>query len=154
MTILLETRDGGKKWTPSTASIFGQVTQVRLTPQGGGLALIEHVDVFEYPSEVAQLNWKTGKSIEAYRERTRRVTDIGIVPRGAMYLGAVEQSGRLHSTPIPSKVILLKSEDSGAHWTEQDVDYRAVARRVRLAISPAGGVWAATDTGMILKLVP
>jgi hypothetical protein len=33
-----------------------------------------------------------------------------------------------------------------------DVDYRAVARRARLAASDPGNVWVATDTGMILKL--
>ncbi|MEO7652647.1 MAG: hypothetical protein ABIZ80_19480 [Bryobacteraceae bacterium] len=154
ITIVLDTRDGGTNWTPTTASIFGQVTQVRLTPQGGGLALIEHPGTFEYPSEVTLLNWKTGKSTSAYRDPARHVTDIGIVAQGAMYIAAVEQTGRLHATPIPTKVILLKSDDSGEHWTEQDADYRAVARAVRLAISPAGGVWAATDTGMILKLIP
>ena len=33
-----------------------------------------------------------------------------------------------------------------------DVDYRAVARRAYLAAPDAANVWAATDTGMILKL--
>jgi hypothetical protein len=34
------------------------------------------------------------------------------------------------------------------------VDYRAVARRVILATAGPDHVWAATDTGMILKLTP
>jgi len=40
------------------------------------------------------------------------------------------------------------------HWSEMPVDYRAVARRVTLATAGADNIWAATDTGMILKLTP
>jgi hypothetical protein len=35
-----------------------------------------------------------------------------------------------------------------------DVDYRAVARSLVLAGPDAGHLWAATDTGMILRLSP
>jgi hypothetical protein len=38
-------------------------------------------------------------------------------------------------------------------WTELEVDYRAVAQRVWLSARPGAGIWAATDTGMILQLV-
>jgi hypothetical protein len=37
-------------------------------------------------------------------------------------------------------------------WRETEVDYRAVARRLVLAASPGGLLWAATDTGIIMKL--
>jgi hypothetical protein len=39
-------------------------------------------------------------------------------------------------------------------WRELEVDYRAVAKRATLAVSPNGSVWLACDTGMILKLEP
>ena len=51
---------------------------------------------------------------------------------------------------IPGKVHILRS-DGLENWDEMLVDYRAVARRVWLA-SPGNGIWAATDTGIILKL--
>jgi hypothetical protein len=36
------------------------------------------------------------------------------------------------------------------NWVESEVDYRAVARRVILATA-GEHIWAATDTGMILR---
>ena len=39
-------------------------------------------------------------------------------------------------------------------WTEMDVDYRAVARSLVLAGPDPAHLWAATDTGMILRLTP
>jgi len=41
LTILLQTRDGGKTWRKSDASIFGQVTRISMAPQGVALGLIE-----------------------------------------------------------------------------------------------------------------
>jgi len=54
-TVLLQTVDGGKKWTKSEASVFGQVTRVSLSPQGTGLGLVSFKDVFDIPSEVMRL---------------------------------------------------------------------------------------------------
>jgi hypothetical protein len=45
----------------------------------------------------------------------------------------------------------MHSKDLKA-WTNMDVDYRAVARRVVVAAHDQANVWLATDTGMILKL--
>ena len=38
-------------------------------------------------------------------------------------------------------------------WNEMEVDYRAVATSLVLAGPDPSHVWAATDTGMILRLV-
>ncbi len=38
-------------------------------------------------------------------------------------------------------------------WTEMEVDYKAVARSLKLANAGCDHQWAATDTGMILHLV-
>jgi Photosynthesis system II assembly factor YCF48 len=150
--ILLDTRDGGKTWTPSTMSLFGQITTAKLSPEGWGLGLIEFSDAFDWPSEVFFLNWKAGKQKRVYREKDRKVTDIAIAgPAGPVYLGAVEHFGKLQQLPIPRKVKILRSDDV-EHWTEMPVDYRAIARRVILAAAGPNDVWAATDTGMILKL--
>jgi hypothetical protein len=37
-------------------------------------------------------------------------------------------------------------------WRETEVDYRATARRVVLASAGPEQLWAATDSGMILRL--
>jgi hypothetical protein len=154
LSILIDTRDGGKTWTPSTVSLFGQITTAKLSPDGWGLGLIEFTDSFEWPSEVFFLDWKAGKQKRIYREKDRKVTDVAIAaPAGPVYLGAVEQFGKLQQLPIPRKVKIIRSDDA-EHWTEMAVDYRAVARRVVLATAGPHDAWAATDTGMILKLTP
>jgi hypothetical protein len=154
LAITLETRDGGKTWTPSTASTFGQTTTIRISPAGWSLALIEFTDAFEWPSEVYFTDWKTNrKPMRVHRVKDRKVTDITIAaPTGPIYMGAVEHFGKLQ-LPIPGKVKILKSQNA-VDWTEMQVDYRAVARRVILATAGPDHVWAATDTGMILKLIP
>lgn len=151
LSIILETRDGGKSWNSSTASLFGQITRLSLSPAGSGLALLEFADTFEWPSEVHRLNWRTGGSTLAYREKDRLITDVVALPSGSGYLAGQEPAGKLSHSPIPGKVKILKSENL-INWKEMEVDYRATARQVTLAAVDDGHVWAATDTGMILKL--
>jgi hypothetical protein len=150
--ILLDTHDGGNQWTPSTMSLFGEITGVKLSADGWGLGLIEFSDAFDWPSEVFLLNWKAGTQKRVYRQQDRKVTDVAIAaPAGPSYLAAVEHFGKLQQLPIPRKVVMLRSDDA-EHWTEMPVDYRATARRVILAPAGPNDTWAATDTGMILKL--
>jgi len=152
--ILLDTRDGGKTWTPSTMSLFGQITAAKLSPEGWGIGLIEFSDAFDWPSEVFFLDWKSGNQKRVYREKDRKVTDVAIAaPAGPVYLAATEHFGNLQQLPIPRKVKIIRSGDID-HWAEVPVDYRAVARRVILATAGPNNIWAATDTGMILKLTP
>jgi hypothetical protein len=133
-------------------SLFGQITATRLSPEGWGLGLIAFDDAFDWPSEVFYRSWKAGIQKRVYREKERKVTDLAIAgPNGPSYLGAVAHFGKLQQIPVPQKVVILRSED-GEHWTEMPVDYRAIARRVMLAAAGPADVWAATDTGMILKL--
>ena len=137
----------------STMSLFGQITRATLSEEGWGLGLIEFSAAFDWPSEVFLLNWKTGAPKRVYREKQRKVTDVAIAgPAGPSYLAAVEHFGTLQQIPIPRKVVILRSDDA-EHWAEMPVDYRATARRVLLAAAGPNSVWAATDTGMILKLV-
>src|SRR5205814_1175305 len=145
---------GGKTWIPSTSSIFGQITAARLSTAGWGLGLIEFSETFDYPSEVFFWDWKTGRQKRIYRVKDRKVTDMTLVkPDGPIYLGAVEHFGELQQLPIPRKVKIIRS-GNGLDWSEMDVDYRATARRVILAAAGSDEIWAATDTGMILKLIP
>jgi len=153
MGILVDTRNGGKTWKPSIASLFGQITTTKLSPEGWGLGLIEFSDTFDWPSEVMFINWKGGGQKRTYREKDRRVTDVAIAaPKGPVYLAGIEHFGPLQTLPIPRKVKIMRSYDAVA-WTEMPVDYRAVARRVILASAGGDNLWVATDTGMILKLM-
>jgi len=149
--ISIETLDGGATWKALSTSMFGQTTAVSLAPDGRGLLLVEFFGRFDYPAEVYRMDMHTGKSARAFRRKDSAVTDVLIPATGAAYLAAVEPPGTLFHSPVPGKLKLLKSDDLD-HWTEMDVDYRAVARRAFLAAPDAANVWAATDTGMILKL--
>ncbi len=152
LTILLQTRDGGKSWEPSTAPLFGNLESLSLAPDGNGLAVFGFHQSFQWPSEVYRLDLKTGKSYSVFREKDRVVTDAIVLPGGKAFLAAIEPPGRVPDLPVPGKLIMLSSTDLKA-WQPMDVDYRAVAQHATLAVVDPTHAWVATDTGMILKLV-
>jgi len=82
-----------------------------------------------------------------------RVTDCAVFAGPRAFLAAVEPPGKLNSIPIPGKVRVLSSTN-WTDWTEMDVDYKANARSLIMAGPDAEHVWVATDTGMILHLIP
>jgi hypothetical protein len=147
---MLDTRDGGKTWKPSTSSMFGRITRTMFLPDGRGLGLIEFTDTFKWPSEVHLLDGATGKSGIVYNATDRAITDVLLQPSGTGYLVGVEVTGRLQHSPIPRKLVVLKSENL-TDWQEMPVDYRASAVRAMLRSSSDGSLWVATDSGMILK---
>ena len=150
LTLLLQTASGGEKWSFSTAPLIGFVNSVHIAANDG-LAVFSYSDSFEWPSEVYRLNLATGKSTSVFREKNRLVTDTAIFPNGRAFLAAVEPPGRLHTSPIPGKVVMLTSSDF-MNWSEMEVDYKAVARSLVIAGPDSDHLWAATDTGMILRL--
>ncbi len=151
MSIILDTRDGGKTWKSSIGSLFGHITRVRLMPGGIGLGLVELTGAMdEWPSEVHLLNWGTGKSQRVFADRNIVVTDIWVTPSGTAYLAGIESPGKLRRV-VPGKLRILKSEDRH-NWTRMDVDYRATGQRAIFAGSNGDHLWVATDSGMILKL--
>jgi hypothetical protein len=112
------------------------------------------VDSFEWPAEVYRLDLRSGKSESVFKKKDRLVTDAAIFADGAdgrAFLAAAEPPGRLRSAPIPGKVRMLSSANL-KDWVEMPVDYRAVAQSLVLAGPDAEHLWAATDTGMILRL--
>ncbi len=153
LSITLDTHDGGKTWKPSTASLFGEITRVRLLPDGSGLGLVSFEDSFQVPSEVFRIDWKNGQSQRVYREKDRKITDALLVSRNLAYIAGRQVVGKFYQNPIPSRLTILRSDDL-TNWKEMDVDYRATAVRAVLAAADPRDVWVATDTGMILKLVP
>ena len=151
LSIMLDTRDGGKTWNPSTASMFGRIARTCFLPDGRGLGLIEFTDTFKWPSEVHLLDGTTGKSSIVYNAPDRAITDVLLQPSGTGYLAGVEVLGKLQHSPIPRKVKILRSANL-SDWQEMDVDYRATAVRGMLRAAGNGSLWVATDAGMILKL--
>jgi len=150
---VLQTADGGKTWRPDTVSIFGWITSLSMAPDGRSLALIEFFDLFEVPSEVHAIDWKTTRSTLAFRRPDRSVTDVLVLANGPAWLAAIETGGRLYHTPVPGKLHMLVSDDL-RQWRETEVDYRASGNRAVLASAGRDHVWVATNTGMILKLRP
>ncbi len=148
-TILLQTSDGGETWRPSVTSMFGVITRVRRTDAAPGLALIQFLEQFEWPSEVYRLD-RDGGSTRVYRRKDQLITDLLTTNAGA-YLAGVEKTGTLQNVPIPARLIVLRS-DNFTDFYPMDVDYRAIGSRSMLADAGGKALWAATDVGMILKL--
>lgn len=148
----VRTRDGGKTWTSSSASLFGEMERVRFLPDGRGLGLTVYSEGFRYPSEVYRIDWHTGKNVSIYKTPDFAVSDIWLSPNGTAYLAGTGLKGKLRDV-VPGKVRVLASTDYVA-WREIPVDYRAEAHRVILAAADENNLWIATDMGMILKLVP
>lgn len=149
LSMVMETQDAGKTWKTSTTSLFGRATRLAFLPSGVGLLLFEFQDTFDYPSEVYRLG--AGKSDRVFRAKDFAVSDVVWDTEGRAYLGGNLPASSVRSIPIPGRVRVQRSSDL-LSWEEVAVDYRATASRVRLSTDDQGGVWMATDAGMILKL--
>jgi photosystem II stability/assembly factor-like uncharacterized protein len=148
LSVSMETKDAGQTWSVSKVSMFGRISRIRVGKNGRGLALVEFDDYFEFPSELYLLDSGQPANNRALRRKDLALTDILFSDKA--YAAGFEPSGGIFRTPIPGKVRIVSSSNL-TNWVESNVDYRAVARRVMLA-GAGGNAWAATDTGMILKL--
>jgi photosystem II stability/assembly factor-like uncharacterized protein len=150
---ILETLDGGKKWTYGSVPIDGELAQFKMSNKGFVVTLLLYSNpkypvssaVFETP-----LGSPDGRMI--FAERDRFATDIALLSNGGAVLVSVEPPGNSTLVPIPGKVKILESDNLKV-WREMDVDYRAVAQRAIIAAPDAQHMWVATDTGAILGLV-
>lgn len=152
--LLLESRDSGANWKANVSSLFGTLTGLEIQPDGlGAAALLEFRNTFEYPSEILAIDFRSGRSRAAFRDKSMRITGLAFGAAGSAVAAGVEATG-LRTLPIPRRVRFFSGlfPGDGAAWVEQDVDYRAVANRVAVTVSPGGRYWAATDQGMILRL--
>ena len=99
---------------------------------------------------------KTGQSETVFKKKDRLVTDaaifVGAEGGARAFLAAVEPPGQAafgadsRQSHGCFRALILKD------WVEMPVDYRAVAQSLVLAGPDAEHLWAATDTGMILRL--
>ncbi|MCX6621697.1 MAG: hypothetical protein NTY38_11605 [Acidobacteria bacterium] len=140
-------------WKGMSSSIFGQLTRMRLGADQFDVALLEFRRAFAYRSEVLLINSRNSTPETIFRPPDRAITDVLRLGRTGLVLAGIEASGKLPNSPIPGKVHLLISTNQ-KDWQEMAVDYRATARRVILAADGSGQMWAATDTGMILRWTP
>jgi photosystem II stability/assembly factor-like uncharacterized protein len=157
MMLLLETRDGGKNWHSSSASLFGLVGHIQILPGARAVALLEYRNSFSSPSAVLQIQMQNGRSQTIHEDKNLAVTGLVEGPGGTLVLGGVEVNS-VRALGIPGKVKILTGElpegSARTVWQEMPVDYRAAATRVELGKKPSGQLWAATDTGMILRFDP
>jgi hypothetical protein len=155
LSISLESRDGGENWKITENSMFGRVTRLRPDiKHNRGLVLLEFDRYFEFPSEIVRADFVKGTNQSVLRRRDFAATDIALLPGGTAFAAGFEPPGKLARTPVPGKVRVLRAGADLKLWTDVPVDYRAVARRVSMAVPPDQSVWIATDQGMILRLVP
>lgn len=150
LSVVIQTKDGGRTWKISTTSMFGRIHRLRLRPDGTGLTLVRFQYAFEWPSEVYRLDLKNNVTKRSFRRKNRSITDV-ILAGGYGYLAGFVPTGSLAQMPVPGRLVVLRSRDL-KNWQEMEVDYRANARRVILAAAGDSHLWLATDTGMILKL--
>jgi len=156
-TIFLETGDGGKTWSSSSASMFGQLTKLAVSLSGTSLALFEFESKYDSnvrdlpPSEVHRTSLETGKTDRVFRDSSVQITDLALTLQGKPYLAGHEMVGTVRANPIPGKLKVFTSDDF-VNWRAIPVDYRANSHRSMVVIAEDREVWVATDTGMILKL--
>jgi hypothetical protein len=156
--IIIETQDGGKKWTTGAIPLDADLGRLRISKQGFVVALVVYTDahaalssaVFQAPLGQSQLR-------PIFGERDRAVTDVALLEDGSGILVAVEPPGLAPQVPIPGKLKIFESPNLASSkivvWREMDVDYRAVAQVAVVAVADARHIWVATDTGAILGLV-
>lgn len=150
--IVLETQDGGRSWRSSVTTMFGQISRVRLSADGCGLALVEFRRVFEWPSEVYVIDLRTGRSERVFRSADLAVTEVFLTGDGLAYLAGVEPVGRRARLPVPGRVRIMRSRNL-RDWEEAEVDYRAFGRRVTMAEACGRKLWLASDGGIVLERV-
>jgi hypothetical protein len=154
---LVETLDGGKKWTNSSVPIEADLGRLRISKLGFALALVVYTDARRpLASAVVKLILGQANSRVIFGERDRAATDVALLDDGGGVLVAIEPPGNSPQVPIPGKLKIFESGDltlSHVVWQEMDVDYRAVAQTAVVAAVDAHHIWVATDTGAILGLV-
>jgi photosystem II stability/assembly factor-like uncharacterized protein len=148
-TVTLATPDGGKTWIPSTVSTYGRTSEFRLLGDAA-LVLVRFEDA-DAPSEVFLNRPHNPKRI--FMQRNRMVTDCAWVAPDDILLAAIEPPGRVYQMGIPGKLHIIRGAPDGP-WREMRVDYKAFGSEAMLSVVDAGHAWVATDTGMILRLMP
>ncbi len=151
--VILETLDGGKKWTSGPIPLDADLARLRLSKQGFALVLVVYPEPrAPVASAVFQVTLGQPKSRAIFGERDRTAIDVALLDDAGAVLVAAEPPGNSPQVPIPGKLKILESRNLKV-WEEMDVDYRAVAQSAVIAVADPRHIWVATDTGAILGLV-
>ncbi|HTC33048.1 MAG TPA: YCF48-related protein [Bryobacteraceae bacterium] len=151
--VVLETQDGGKKWTTGSIHLEAGVGRLRISKLGFALTLIVYNETHgQLASAVFESILGKPKTRMIFGERDRTVTDVALLDDGGAIVVAVEPTGNAPQVPIPGKLKILESSNRKV-WEEMDVDYRAVAQEAVVAVADKRHIWVATDTGAILGLL-
>jgi hypothetical protein len=150
LTLQMQTLDGGQSWTSSTAPLFGEVTAMQLAG-ADGLILFTFNRSFQWPSEVYRLDLRNGRSASAFRDANLRVTSMALFTGRQAFLAGIELPREAIDGANSGRLRILSSTDL-LEWKPMQVDYRALGRRAWLSGPDAQHLWAATDSGMILRL--
>lgn len=147
--ILIESNDGGKSWTGNESQVRGQFNRIQFFGNTL-LGVVEYFGKTKAPSEIFQIQANPNRATPVFHQTGMVARDVAVLPNKEVIVAAVELPGTSNQLPIPGKLRVLKST-SLEKWTDEAVDYRAVAMRPVIAVADSKNVWIATDTGMILK---
>jgi hypothetical protein len=161
VTVVAGTGDGGGTWTVTRPALPGVTRGYRLGPGGAGYALV-WLGGGRTP-EVYRTDAGQTDATRVFADPDLVVTDLVVLADGSVWLAAVARPPGGGTIPGGTEVHMLYSEswnvfekatveprvtDDAAMMVESPV----TANTVVLTSAPGGTMWAATDTGIILKL--
>ena len=146
VTVIAETGDGGATWTVSRPTLSGDTRAFRLAPGGGGYALVWPIRTGMMPAIYRIEAGQTGAT-RVFASGDLVPTDLAVLGDSSLWLATV----RYPSYGIPTEVKMLCTS-SGNAFTDTAIESPVTANNVVMTAAPGGTMWAATDTGIILKL--
>lgn len=149
-TMLARTYDDGGKWEVEVTSTIGVATRIRSIRQSGYL-VYHYGDSLDFPSELFQLDYRTGKGTSLFRRKDLLLWDVAPFGESGLIVAAIQPTGRLRNSGVPGKLRLLVTSDLTT-WQDLKVDYRAMGTRAMLAFASDRLIWAATDEGSIVHV--
>jgi hypothetical protein len=151
LTIALDSADAGLSFKPAQVAAFGHVHRVRVAPDGQGLIVMKFERFFEYGGELYKFRANANSPIERIlRPKDHTLQDAIWVPGDGAYVAMTKRFNQAQ-LPVPTPVEIWHSTDLTS-FVRLEVDYRAEGRTVFFS-ETEGQVWAATDEGMILRLM-
>lgn len=138
--VIAETGDGGDTWTVSRLTLPGLTCSYRLAPGGVGYALT---------SELYRIEAEPTLATRVFAHPDLVAADVAVLADGSIWLATI---GRAPAGKWVATEVRMLHSTSGSGFTETAIGSAVKAKFVALTKAPGGGMWAVTDTGIILKL--
>lgn len=149
VVVIGRTADGGASWTWSTIPRNDDLVDAVFRPDT--VWLVFQPSAVASPSEIARTGWSAIETAVVLHDNNALLADAAQAG-DTIYVAAIPRQGRVLNLPVPGKLRMFSGPDF--ERLERDgIDYRAIARRVTFAVTPAGEIFLGTDTGMILRPV-